>query len=275
MTVANDQFTFLQELVYKRSAMVLSDSKAYLAESRLMPLARAIGISDTGEFVAHVRRSRDVKLEEQVVEAMTINETLWFRDKRPFDALRSHVLPDLVSRKASARQLSIWSAASSSGQELYSVAILLEESFPQLRDWRVSLLGTDLSREMVDKANSGVYSSMEMNRGLPAAMLVRYFSQSGSSYRLSDTIRSKVRFQQMNLAATPWPSLPVFDVILLRNVLIYFDVGTKQRILQEARRRLSPGGYLLLGTAETTSGLSGEFDTVSAEGAVFYRVKER
>ena len=154
------------------------------------------------------------------------------------------------------------------------MSILLQEDFPQLQHgWRVDLLGTDLNTEMVRKATDGRYSGMEVNRGLPASVLVRYFTQEGASYRLNEAVRKNVRFQRMNLAG-PWPPLPMFDVIMLRNVLIYFDVPTKRQILSQARRRLAPGGYLFLGTAETTNGLADEFESVTANGAVFYKVKE-
>lgn len=275
MTVGGEECTYLQDLVYKRSAIVLNDSKAYLFESRLMPLALAHGHRDTGEFVSHLRRTRDTRLEDQVVEAMTTNETLWFRDKAPFDALRDQVIPAVIARNGPARQLSIWSAASSSGQELYSVTILLEEEFPQLEGWRVTLIGTDISKEMVDRARIGMYSGMEINRGLPASLLVRYFTQRGTSYQLEERLRRKATFLQMNLAASPWPVLPTFDVIFLRNVLIYFDIPTRQRILSQVCRRLVPGGYLFLGAAETISGLTDEFDIVKVGRSVFYRTRER
>jgi chemotaxis protein methyltransferase CheR len=276
MTVATDQFTFLKSFIFERSAIVLSDNKAYLVESRLLPVARSLGMPDVGAVITQLRRSRDRALEEKVVEAMTTNETLWFRDQRPFNALTRQVIPELMQRKGNAKQLGIWSAASSSGQELYSIALLIEESFPQLHHgWRLDLIGTDLSGEMVRKATDGLYSGMEVNRGMPASMLVRYFTQEGAGYRLNPGVRKRVRFQQMNLVG-PWTALaPTFDVIMLRNVLIYFDMSTKQRILAQARRRLAPGGYLFLGTAESTVGLTDEFETVTLEGATVYRAKER
>ncbi len=275
MSVAADQFSFLQDFVFEHSAIVLSDSKAYLVESRLRPLARTLGLDDVGAVVGHMRQTRDRRLEEQVIEAMTTNETLWFRDQRPFDALRRTIIPQLMERNAITRRLSIWSAGCSSGQELYSVAILLEEDFPQLsRGWQVSLLGTDLNGEMTRRAAEGVYSKLEVNRGLPASLLVRYFIQEGNAYRLRNSIRNRARFRRMNLATT-WPTLPSFDIILLRNVLIYFDIETKRQILARAGQQLAPGAGLMLGAAETTSGLSDEFETVPAEGAVYYRVKAR
>jgi chemotaxis protein methyltransferase CheR len=275
MSVAADQFSFLQEFVFERSAIVLSDSKAYLVESRLRPIARTLGMEDVGAVVAHMRQTRDRELEDQVIDAMTTNETLWFRDQRPFNALRKTIIPQVLQRNATVRRLSIWSAACSSGQELYSVAMLLEEDFPQLsHGWNVSLFGTDLNGEMTRRAAEGVYSKLEVNRGLPASLLVRYFTQEGMTYRVRDSLRKRARFQRINLATT-WPTLPNFDVILLRNVLIYFDIDTKRQVLARAGRQLAPGGGLILGAAETTNGLSDEFETVPADGAVYYRVKPR
>lgn len=276
MTVAIDQFEYLKTFIFERSAIVLADNKAYLVESRLLPVARSLGVPDVGAVITQLRRSRDRALEDKVVDAMTTNETLWFRDQRPFNALRRHVLPELIKRKGDAKQLGIWSAASSSGQELYSIALLIEEDFPQLHHgWRLDLVGTDLSGEMVRRAGEGVYSAMEINRGMPASMLVRYFTQEGASYRVNPALRKRVRFQQMNLVG-PWTGIaPTFDVIMLRNVLIYFDINTKRRILAQARRRLAPGGYLFLGTAESTVGITDEFETVTIEGTTVYRAKER
>ncbi len=274
VTFGSDGYSYLQELVYSRSAIVLNDSKSYLFESRLMPLALALGHKSTGEFVSYLLLTRDRKLEEQVVEAMTTNETLWFRDKAAFGALREHIIPEVVAAKGTNRQLSIWSAASSSGQELYSVTIMLREHFPQLGSWRLNLLGTDLSKEMIERATSGVYSAVEINRGLPAQLLERYFRRSAASYELDQAVRNSARFQQMNLAADSWAIQPAFDIVLLRNVLIYFDIETKRRILAKIRRQLVQGGYLLLGAAETIAGLSDDFETIASGGAAFYRAKK-
>jgi chemotaxis protein methyltransferase CheR len=271
MPVSTEQFHYVRQLVLERSAIVLSDDKTYLVESRLASLARSLGLEDATGVVTHLRTSRDRNLEQQVVEAMTTNETSWFRDQRPFAALRQHVIPKLVEANARSRRLAIWSAASSSGQELYSVAMLLEDEFPQLRlGWQVDLLGSDLNAEMVRRATTGLFSTLEVNRGLPASMLVRCFTQEGANWRINDTIRSRTRFFQMNLAE-PWPALPSFDVVLLRNVLIYFDVSTKAQILRRVRSQMAVGSYLLLGAAESPTGLCDDFETVTAEGSVFYR----
>lgn len=273
MPVATEQFRYVQQLVLQRSAIVLAEDKTYLVDSRLAPLARSLGLKDVNGVVDHLKAQRDPRLEQQVVEAMTTNETSWFRDLRPFDALRRHIVPDALKRNAATRRLRIWSAACSSGQEAYSVAILLEENFPELRNgWQVELVGTDLNTEMVRRASEGLFSTLEVNRGLPASLLVRYFSQEGASWRVGRALKARTRFIQLNLVE-PWLALPNFDVVLLRNVLIYFDLNTKRQILSRAVRQMAPGGALMLGTAETPTGLCDNLEAVTAEGTVFYRAK--
>ena len=272
MTVATTDFPYLQRLVFERAAIVLADDKEYLLESRLQPVARQLGLDSAETLMERVRQTRDPALEERVVEAMTTNETLWFRDVHPFNALRRCIIPDLMSRRAGSRRLSLWSAACSSGQELYSLAMLLGESFPDVLGWELTLLGTDYSTEMVARARAGRYSTLEINRGLPAPMLVRNFNHEGAQYRINDDIRRLVTFRQMNLAG-PWPPVPRFDVIMVRNVLIYFDLPTRKRILESAADHLEPGGYLFIGSSETMMGVTDVFEAQTAEGATFYRLK--
>ena len=273
MTVATEQFRYLQQFVMARSAIVLAEDKHYLVDFRLAPLARSLGVKDANGVVDHLRSRQDPKLEEQVVEAMTTNETSWFRDLRPFDLLKRHLVPEVMAHNATARHVRVWSAACSSGQELYSVAILLEDGFPELRNgWEVDLVGTDISGAMVRRANEGLFGTLEVNRGLPASLLVKYFDQEGAGWRASHALKARTRFSRLNLVG-PWPSLPAFDILLLRNVLIYFDVGTRRQILCRAARQLAPGGALMLGTAETPAGLCDELEPVNAEGTVYYRLK--
>jgi len=275
MTVATQHFEFVRQLVLKKTAIVLNEDKGYLVESRLTPLARDLGHADANAMLERLRISPNLALEQRVLEAMTTNETLWFRDRAPFDALREHIIPRFVKEKAARRQLRIWSAACSSGQELYSVALMLEENFPELRHgWRVELVGTDFSADMVKRAGEALYSTLEMNRGLPASLMVRYFDREGADWRLKPGIRSRARFSRMNLAEA-WPPLGKFEVVLLRNVLIYFDIETKVKILRSASRQLATGGYLLLGGAETAVGLCPELEPERLGGATFYRVKGR
>jgi chemotaxis protein methyltransferase CheR len=219
-----------------------------------------------------VRRG-DRALATAVVDAMTTNETSWFRDSTPFEALRERVLPERIAANRERRQLSIWSAACSTGQEPYSIAMLIEQSFPELATWNVSLLGTDLSSAALERARVGRYSNLEINRGLPAANLLQYFTRDGAQFQIAERLRARVRFQPINLAE-PWPIIAAQDVILLRNVLIYFDAPTKQKILANVRAHLRPGGYLLLGAAETTRELVGGFVPVPVARSTVYRLEE-
>lgn len=267
-----DPFAFFQEFVFARSAIVLSDEKRYLVETRLAPVAQRAGLSGLDELMHAVRRG-DRSLQTAVVDAMTTNETSWFRDSTPFEALRERVLPDLIEANRPRRRLSIWSAACSTGQEPYSIAMLLDASFPELAGWAVDILATDLSTAALERARTGRFSSLEINRGLPAAHLLKYFNRDGAHFHIAERLRSLVRFQQMNLAEA-WPAIPTQDVILLRNVLIYFDAPTKQKILAAVRAHLRPGGYLLLGAAETTRELVGGFVPVPVARSTVYRLEE-
>ncbi|MGD0810663.1 MAG: CheR family methyltransferase [Acidimicrobiales bacterium] len=273
MPIATEQFRFVQQLVLQRSAIVLSDDKEYLVDSRLTALARTLGLSDANGMVDQCRTRRDANLERRVVEAMTTNETSWFRDIKPWDLLKRHIIPDLIKRNARTRQLRIWSAACSSGQELYTVAVMLDESFPELRlGWQVELLGTDLNTEMVRLATEGRFTALEINRGLPASLLVRHFHQEGGAWRANDALRNRARFIKLNLVE-PWPALPNFDLVLLRNVLIYFDSSTKRQVLDRTVKQMAPDGCLLLGATEIPTGLCDDLVPVRVDNSIFYRSK--
>jgi chemotaxis protein methyltransferase CheR len=263
-------FEFLRSFLMERSAIVLGEDKHYLVASRLGPVARQFGIDSVAGVVQHIRATSDEEVATSVVEAMTINETLWFRDVKPFAALRQHVIPTVMERNQATRRLSVWSAASSTGQELYSVAMTLQHDFPQLEGWNVSLVGTDINATVLEKARAGKFSSLEINRGLPADMMARYFTRDGASYVIDESIRKVVSFSQMNLAGTWSAFLPTFDVILLRNVLIYFDNPTKERIIASACKQLAPSGFLFLGSAETVFNLSTELVPVNVAGTTVY-----
>lgn len=271
--VAAADFHFISSLVTQRSAIQLPPDKHYLVESRLVPLARDLGLGSVADLVAQLRRTRSADLETRVVEAMTTNETSWFRDVHPFESLRSVVLPRVLEANRTTRRLRIWSAACSTGQELYSIAMLLDSTFPELAGWDVQLLGTDINGDVVAKAQAGRYSGLEINRGLPAAHLARYFGREGTHFVVDERLRSRCTFRQMNLIA-PWQYLPQQDVVFLRNVLIYFDQPTKRSVLENIRRVLSPAGHLFLGAAETTVGVVDGFVTDSTGPSVVHRVKE-
>jgi chemotaxis protein methyltransferase CheR len=268
--IAPDDFGYVRTLVRQRSAIVLEEGKEYLVESRLSAVAREEGFGSVERLIAELRAHPGNGLQRRVIEAMTTNETTFFRDIHPFDALRQTLLPELIQGRATQRELSIWCAASSSGQEPYSIAMLIREHFPVLAGWKVRILGTDLSGEMVERARQGRYSQLEVNRGLPAPLLVKYFRRQGLEWQLSDEIRGMVEYRELNLNE-PWPTLPPADLVFLRNVLIYFDVDTKRTILGRVRRVLRPDGYLFLGGAETTMNLDDAYQRVPIGRAVCYR----
>ncbi|MFZ4718259.1 MAG: CheR family methyltransferase [Ilumatobacteraceae bacterium] len=267
-------FEYVRALVLERAAIVLDAGKTYLVESRLAPVARKEGLANVNALVDRMRATGDRRLQQAVVESMTTNETSWFRDHAPFDTLREHVLPKLVTARQAERRLEIWSAACSTGQEPYSIAMTLADHFPQLEPWSVRILASDLAGSVLDQARSGRFSQMEVNRGLPAAMLVKHFERNGTHWVVRDDIRRRVQFGTVNLADT-WPALPPLDVIFLRNVMIYFDNDTKKAILAKVRRALRPDGFLFLGTAETTLHLDDHFERVQLGGATCYRLLGR
>jgi len=210
-------------------------------------------------------------LHKEVIEAMTTNETSFFRDVHPFEAIKSIVLPEMIETRASERRLNIWSAACSSGQEPYSLAIMIREHFPMLSNWTVKIVATDLSEDVLNIARKGCYRSLDVNRGLPAPLLVKYFEKQGIEWQVKQEIRDMIEFRQMNLSSH-WPALPSMDIVLMRNVLIYFDHDTKRGIFSKIRRVLKSDGPLFLGSAETTFNLDESFKRVVMGKAAAYRV---
>jgi chemotaxis protein methyltransferase CheR len=248
-------YEFLRKLLKERSGLDLSADKQYLVESRLIPLARRAGLPGIDELVAKIKAGS--ALTTEVVEAMTTNETFFFRDKIPFDHLRDTILPALVQARASRRSLRIWCAASSTGQEPYSIAMCVKE-FAGLAGWRVEIVATDLSQEVLEKSKAGIYSQFEVQRGLPIQMLLKYFTQTGELWQLKPDIRAMVQHRQFNLLQD-FSHLGTFDVIFCRNVLIYFDQDTKAAIFDRLARMLEADGVLLLGAAESVVGISDAF----------------
>jgi chemotaxis protein methyltransferase CheR len=272
VTLATADFDYIRDVVRRHSAIVLEPGKEYLVESRLVPLARKEGEPSIAGLVARMRAERTGALAGRVVDAMTTNETSFFRDNHPFDAMQRTVLPQLVQARAAERRLSIWCGAASSGQEPYSLAMLLKDALAAHPGWRSTLLATDLSQEMLDRTRSGLYSQLEVNRGLPVAMLVRHFDKVGTSWQVKQDLRALVSTRLLNLAA-PFPPLGAFDVVFLRNVLIYFDAATKRAVLAKVRQVLRPDGYLFLGGAETTLGIDDAFERVVLDRATAYRLR--
>ena len=271
MSMGHREFDFVRDLVRTESAIVLDDGKEYLVESRLLPLARAAGYTDVTSYVAEVARRRQPRTLTAVVEALTTNETSWFRDNDPFIALRDTVLPTLAKTRPR-KAIRIWCAACSSGQEPYSVVMTLLDS-PLLADWDVTILATDLSEEMVQRGRVGEYSQLEVNRGLPASLLVRHFERDGLSWRISPELRSKVEFRQLNLLR-PYSLMGTFDIVFVRNVLIYFDLETKRDILRRVRQVTAPDGYLFLGGAEMARGVDDGWEREPAGRSALYRIRE-
>lgn len=272
MSISTFDFDYIRRLMAQETAIVLDSGKEYIAESRLARLIDQEGFDSIGDLVQALRSNSFTGLQRRVVNAMTNNETWFFRDLLPFQALQSVVLPALISAKAAERRLRIWCAACSTGQEPYSIAMLLREQFPELRNWNVQVLATDISTLVLERAQRGHYSQLEINRGLPAKLLARYFSREGLEWVISDELRRSVEFRTFNLAE-PWREFPACDVIFVRNVLIYFDVETKKQILGRMRRCLRDDGYLFLGGAETTLNLDDNFERVQYETTAFYRLK--
>jgi chemotaxis protein methyltransferase CheR len=263
-----DNYRFLQEYVYRESGIVLDSDKHYLIEARLMPIVTRERLGSLNDLCALLRGVSGAAVKQQVVDSMTTNETQFFREMAHYDALRTEVIPRLVEQRQAVRRMSFWSAASSTGQEAYSLAMMLHEM--GLADWSIQILGTDLSTQVLDRARAGRFHQIEVNRGLPASLLVKYFTRAGLEWQLKDQVRRMVRFESIDLRNS-MRSLGPFDVVFCRNVLIYFDIETKKRILADIRGTLFGGGYLLLGGSETTLNLDNVYQRVPIGNTVLYR----
>ena len=251
-------YDYLRKLLKDRSGLVLSADKQYLVESRLLPLARRIGVSHLTDLVAKLKGPGAEPLIVDVVEAMTTNESFFYRDKIPFEHFRDFMMPNLIKARAAQRRLRIWCAAASTGQEPYSLAMILKEMAAQVAGWRIEIIGTDLSNEVLEKARAGLYSQFEVQRGLPIQMLMKYFTQSGETWQISPEIKAMVQYRPLNLLAD-FGHLGGFDIVFCRNVLIYFDQPTKVDVLERIARLTEGDGYLVLGAAETVVGLTDVF----------------
>jgi len=250
-------YEYLRKLLKERSGLDLSADKQYLVESRLVPLARKASLAGIPELVQKMKTGAEA-LTAEVVEAMTTNETFFFRDKIPFDHLKEAVLPALVQARAARRALRIWCAASSTGQEPYSIAMCLKEAGPMFAGWRTEIVATDLALGVLEKSRAGIFSQFEVQRGLPIQMLVKYFTQNGELWQLNAEIRGMVQHRQLNLLQD-FSHLGMFDIIFCRNVLIYFDHPTKVNIFERIARMLEPDGVLALGAAESVVGITNAF----------------
>ncbi len=270
MPCSENDYAYLRKVVLEESANLIDPTRNVLFEARLTPIARTAGAENVEGLVELLREDRSDHLHRAVAEAMTINETSFFRDVRPFEMLRSKAIPELMGHRHSERVLRIWSAACSTGQEAYSVAMLLLEHFPELAEWDVKIVGTDISRSVLDYAARGRYRRIEVNRGLPAKMLVKYFERYGEEWEVSERVRGICEFAYANLCA-PLPPLPVFDLVLLRNVLLYFPEQDRSCVFADVHRQMNPRGFLLLGNSEQAEDSTDQFEVEFAADSYFYR----
>jgi len=269
MSISTQDFDYVRAFLCDTAGIVIDKGKEYLVDSRLSMLA-ARTKHLTFDALLRALRAADPEVRRLAIEAMTTNETTFFRDVGPFEILRKNILPQLMTDRAATRELRFWYGASSTGQEPYSMVMMLHEHFPQLATWKVTHYATDINLEVLAKARSGRYSQIEMNRGLPANYLVKYFNKCGVEWELKPEVRRCVQFEQLNLVKQ-WPQLPSFDIVMLRNVMIYFDVEAKKQILGKIRSHLVPDGYLFLGTAESTLGLDDQFRSSPVDRVSVYR----
>ncbi|MGE0230495.1 MAG: protein-glutamate O-methyltransferase CheR [Flavobacteriaceae bacterium] len=261
-------FQFLATFLKERSGLIVTADKLYLLESRLHPVARKFQLKGIDEITAILRSGRDPMLATAVTEAMATNETFFFRDKIPFELFKDVMLPKMLEARSSRKQIRIWCAAASTGQEPYSLSIILREMMARLAGWRFDILGTDMSGGVIEKAKSGIYSQFEVQRGLPVQLMLKYFEQKGDVWQILPEIRAMVQYRVFNLL-DDYAALGKFDVVFCRNVLIYFDQPTKKRILERIADTLAPDGYLVLGAAETVVGICDAFEIVPEKRGLY------
>ncbi|MDJ0708394.1 MAG: protein-glutamate O-methyltransferase CheR [Leptolyngbyaceae cyanobacterium MO_188.B28] len=272
MTISSADFEYIRKLMHQHTALVLAEDKAYLVESRLTPLLKEMGVHTLHQLVRRLKTEPFSSIHQQVLEAMVTTETFFFRDSEPFKMLQNFILPDLLQQRRSERRLCLWCAGCSSGQEPYSIVMLIQEHFPELSTWDLTFIASDISGDILARAQAGLYTQHEVSRGLSPALLQKYFQPQGKTWRINHNLRQKIDYRQFNLA-NAWPTLPTMDIIFMRNVLIYFDVPTKQHILARVRQVLRPDGYLLLGGGETTIHLDTAFKPTQFNKSICYRLR--
>jgi chemotaxis protein methyltransferase CheR len=270
MACTDSDYAYLREVVMTQSANMIDPSRNALFETKLSPIAKMAGASNLEDFVHLLRADRPAHLHRAVAEAMTINETSFFRDVKPFELLRETILPRLIESRRRERRLRIWSAASSTGQEAYSLAMMITEHLPEIALWDVKIIGTDISRQVVEYARRARYRRLEVNRGLPARMLLKHMTRDGEEWEVHPRIRAMCEFQCANLCGS-LPRLPMFDLVLLRNVLLYFSQEDRASVFRDVRRQMAPDGYLLLGNAEQAEESTDLFGVEFSSNSYFYR----
>ena len=267
-------FEFIRDLVRARSAIVLEDNKSYLVEARLELLTKKISIDSLSELIKSVRIEPNGTLAQQVINAMTTNETSFFRDIHPFELLKKSIIPKLIQAKQKEKSIKIWCGAASSGQEPYTIAMLIKEHFAkELDGWKINIVATDLSTDILRKAKSGLYTQLEVNRGLPATFLIKYFQKKGLEWEIKEEVRSLIDFKSMNLIGS-WLPMSGIDIVFLRNVLIYFDMETKSKIINKISKILQPEGCLFLGATETMLNLKVPFQRITSESSSYYSLQK-
>lgn len=275
MQIKELDFNYIVDFAMRQAAIVIDPGKEYLVESRLSPLARKSNCDSLEEYVAKLRLESSIsEMKRQAIDALTTNETSFFRDIKPYEMLRKQLIPELIEKRRSVRRLNIWSAACSTGQEPYSLAMLLSEHFPELDNWDVSIIATDLSPTVLEQARAGKYNQFEINRGLPASLLLKYFNSEDRNWVLKDSIRKRVEFREMNLIQA-WPMFPPLDLVLIRNVMIYFDFPTKQNILKKIRACMGTHGKLILGSSESTINMETDWESVTYDDSIAYRFSDK
>jgi len=273
MAVNPADFDYISKIVREQCAIVLEKGKEYLVESRIMPLVHQEKLESIENLVKKIKLEPRGSLKDAVIEAMTTNETSFFRDIHPFETLKKEIFPELIEKRKIKRELNIWCGASSSGQEPYSLVMVLRNNFPELNSWKINFSASDLSNQMLNRCKSGIYSQLEVNRGLPAPLMVKYFERIGTEWQVKEELRKMIQFRIINLSET-WPTMPQLDLVMMRNVLIYFDVEMKKNILGRIRKLLKPDGYLFLGAAETTLNLDENFERMPFKQSGCYRLKQ-
>lgn len=270
MVIATADFDFYRDFLYRESGLAINSDKAYLLESRLTPVVKKMGLDDLSALTAKLR-SGNGEARHNIIEAMTINETFFFRDTHPFDRLRDVALPSIIKHKPAGSTIRIWCAACSSGQEPYSISIMLKEHAAKFSGYRFEIIATDLSEDILNTAKTGKYTQFEVQRGMPITLLVKYFTQEGSDWFIKDEIKSTVRFEKFNLLDS-MAKFGTLDVIFCRNVLIYFDPETKRKVLDELHSRCAKHGFLLLGGAETVVAVTDKFKALTNERGLYVPV---
>lgn len=271
MALTPQDFDFISRLVRAKSGIVLETGKEYLVDARLSAVAKEHKLASIAALVDRLKASNFDPLHQRVIEAMTTNETSFFRDIYPFEAFRNTILPAVMAARSATRTLSFWCGAASTGQEPYTIAMILHEAIPMISNWRIEFLCTDISTEMIARSKAGKYSQLEIGRGMPPAMLAKYFDKIGpAEWQVKKQLRDMIQFRELNLTQA-WGMMPTIDICFLRNVLIYFDTATKKEILGRIRKLLRPDGYLFLGSAESTVNLDDEYERMAIDRSGCYR----